>query len=52
MPYLITEFTQLKKYSVEEFDQLFNENNVSLDSLKPIEKSNELPSGYGLIEVK
>ncbi len=52
IPYLITEFTQLKKYSVEEFDNLFNENIVSLDSLKPIEKSNELPSGYGLIEVK
>lgn len=52
MPYLITEFTQLKKYSGEEFDQLLYGNNVSLDSLKPIEKSNELPSGYGLIEVK
>jgi len=52
IPYLITEFTQLKKYSVEEFNQLFNGNNVSLDSLKPIEKSNELPRGYGLIEVK
>lgn len=52
MPYLISEFTQLKKYSEKEFDQLFNENHVSLDSLKPVEKNNELPTGYGLIEVK
>ena len=52
MPFLITEFTQLKKYSAEEFDNLFNKNKIPLDSLKPKEKSNELPIGYGLIEVK
>jgi hypothetical protein len=52
IPYVITEFTQLKTYSAEAFDTIFNENIVSLDALKPIEKSNEFPSGYGLIEVQ
>lgn len=52
MPYLITEFTQLENYSDAEFDHLFDGNRVTLDFLKPIDKSNELPIGYGLIEVR
>lgn len=52
MPYYIKEFTQLKNYSAEEVSRLFHSNHVPLDSLKPIEKNNELPIGYGLIEIK
>jgi hypothetical protein len=52
MPYHIKEFTQLKDYSAEEVSSLFHSNHVPLDSLRPIEKSNELPIGYGLIEIK
>lgn len=52
MPYHIKEFIQLKGYSAEEVSNLFHSNHVALDSLRPIEKNNELPIGYGLIEVK
>jgi hypothetical protein len=52
MPYLINEFTQLKTYSAETFETLFKDISVPMDSLTPIEKQNELPIGYGLIEIK
>lgn len=52
MPYLIKEFTHLKTYSEKEFTNLFKSKSVSLDSLRPTEKHNELPIGYGLIEIK
>lgn len=52
MPYHIKEFIKLKNYSAEEVSSLFHSNHVPLDSLKPIEKNNELPIGYGLIEIK
>ena len=52
MPYLIKEFTELRKYTDKEITNIFEGNNVQLDSLKPTEKHNELPIGYGLIEVE
>ncbi len=52
IPFHIEKFTQLKKYSEQEVTDLFNGNSVSLDSLNPIKKTNELPIGYGLIEVE
>lgn len=52
MPYHIEEFRQLKNYSEQEIADLFNGNSISLDDLKPTKKSNELPIGYGLIEVE
>lgn len=52
MPYLLKEFVHLKKYSDEEVTNLFKTNRVGLDSLNPTKRQNELPVGYGLIEVK
>ncbi len=52
IPFHIDKFIQLKKYSEQEVTDLFNANNVSLDSLNPVSKTNELPIGYGLIEVE
>jgi hypothetical protein len=52
MPYHIKEFTQLNDYSAEGVLELFHSNRVPLDSLKPTKKNNELPIGYGLIEIK
>ncbi len=52
IPYHIDKFAQLKKYSEQEVTELFNGNSVSLESLNPINRTNELPIGYGLIEVK
>ncbi len=52
LAYHINDFTQLKKYSADEVTNLFNSNRVLLDSLRPVKKSNELPIGYGLIEVE
>lgn len=52
MPYLIREFTHLRTYSAEAFTNLFRGTNVSLATMRPIEKNNELPIGYGLLEVK
>ncbi|UQD56733.1 M23 family metallopeptidase [Flavobacterium sp. K5-23] len=52
MPYLIKDFIDLRKYSGEEVKNFFKGNSVSMDSLRPTEKHNELPIGYGLIEIK
>jgi len=53
IPYRIKEFIKLKNYSsAEEVSRLFHNNHVPLDSLRPIEKHNEFPSGFGLIEIK
>ena len=52
LAYHINDFIQLKKYSADEVTNLFNSNRVLLDSLRPVKKSNELPIGYGLIEVE
>ncbi len=52
IPFHIDKFIQLKKYSEQEVTDLFNTNNVSLDSLNPVSKTNELPIRYGLIEVE
>lgn len=51
-PYLIKEYTLLRQYFGEEVENLFNGKSVPMDSLKPTKKRNELPIGYGLIEVK
>ena len=52
IPYHISKFIQLKKYTEQEVNNLFFGNSIPLDSLLPIEKRNELPTAYGLIEVK
>lgn len=52
IPYHIKEFIQLKDYSAEEVSSLFHSNRVPLDSLNPILKNNEMPIGFGLIEIK
>jgi hypothetical protein len=52
MPYLIKNFIDLREYSGEEVTNLFKGNGVPMDSLNPTEKNNELPTGYGLIEIK
>ena len=51
IPYHINKYTQLKNYSEQEVIDLFNNNVVRLDSVNPIKKRNELPIGYGLIEI-
>lgn len=52
IPFHIDKFIQLKNYSQKEVTDLFNGNSVSLDSLNPVYKTNELPIGFGLIEVE
>ena len=52
IPYHIDKFTQLQNYLEQETINLFNSNIIRLDSLNPIKKTNELPLGYGLIEVE
>jgi murein DD-endopeptidase MepM/ murein hydrolase activator NlpD len=52
IPFHIDKFTQLKNYSEQEITNIFNGNMVLLDSLNPINKINELPIGYGIIELK
>ncbi|SMG36072.1 Peptidase family M23 [Marivirga sericea] len=52
IPFHIDRFTQLNNYSEQQVMDLFNNNSVSLDSLNPVKKTNELPIGFGLIEVE
>ncbi|SCY08568.1 Peptidase family M23 [Nonlabens sp. Hel1_33_55] len=51
IPYHLDNFTQLQNYSEQEIADLFDSNYVSLDNLNPVNKTNELPMGFGLIEV-
>ena len=51
IPYHFDKFIQLKNYSEQEVIDLFINNIIELDSLNSIKKRNELPIGYGLIEV-
>lgn len=53
LPYQLEKFTQLDYYdSAEEVLELLKNNQVPIDSLNPIKKFNQLPVGYGLIEVE
>ena len=52
IPYLLKDFVALKEYSSGEVENLFKGNGVPMDSLKPSDRNNELPLGYGLIEIK
>ncbi len=50
VPYYFKEFSQLKKYTDNEFDTLFEQLNVPLNMLKPSKRFNELPIGNGIVE--
>ncbi|NER14866.1 peptidoglycan DD-metalloendopeptidase family protein [Leptobacterium flavescens] len=50
IPYHFKEFSQLKKFTNEEFESLLELSKIPLDNLNPSKRLNELPIGTGIVE--